>query len=436
MPQSLLASSRAQLIADQREYLFPSVTTYYAEPLVLVEGRGSWVRDADGREYLDFYGGVLTTSLGHCHPEVVRAVQEQAARLGHTSTLYVTEPQVAAAKRLAAIAPGRLKRSFFTNSGSEAVETAIMLARFYTGRNEIVTLRHSYGGRTALGTELTAQSTWKPLGGLTGGVRFAASPYAYRSRYPTGLDGGAEAFAADLEETIVTTTTGRPAAFLAEAIQGVGGIIVPPPGYFARAAEIIHRYGGLLIIDEVQSGMGRTGKWFAIEHWGVEPDIMTLGKGVAAGYPAGVTLATDEIANAFTAKQFSTFGGNPISMAALVAALDVMVREEVPVRASARGMQLRAGLEAVAREHTCIGEVRGLGLMQALELVRDPASREPAPELARAVLEAAREEGLLLGAAGLYGNVLRLGPNLLVNEQEIEKALGMLGRAFARTAQA
>ncbi len=435
----LQTQTRAQLIADQREYLFPSVGTYYREPLVLVEGRGSRVRDADGREYLDFYGGVLTTSLGHCHPEVVAAVQRQAATLGHTSTLYVTAPQVEAARRLSSITPGRegpgrLKRVFFTNSGSEAVETAVMLARVATGRTEIVTLRHGYSGRTALGTELTAQSVWRPLAGLATGVRFAASPYHYRSHCGLPFEASAEAFAAELEDVIATTTTGQPAAFLAEPIQGVGGIIVPPPGYYQKAAEIIHRYGGLFIADEVQSGMGRTGRWFAIEHWGVEPDIMTLGKGVAGGYPVGATITTDEIAASFRAKQFSTFGGNPVCMAALSATLEVMVREAVPARAQARGRQLRAGLDALARDHRWIGEVRGLGLMQAMELVRDRESRTPDPARAQAVLEAARAHGLLVGAAGLWGNVIRLGPNLLVTEAEVEEALARLGRACAQAA--
>ncbi len=429
----LRTDARARLVAEQRQYLFPSVGTYYREPLVLVEGRGSRVRDADGREYLDCYGGVLTTSLGHCHPDVVRAVQEQAATLGHTSTLYVTAPQVEAAKRLAGIAPGngRLRRTFFTNSGTEAVETAVMLARVCTGRTEIVTLRHGYSGRTALGTELTAQSVWRPLPGLATGVRFAASPYHYRSRCGLPFAESAEAFAAELEDVIATTTTGQPAAFLAEPIQGVGGIIVPPPGYFEMAAEVIHRYGGLFIVDEVQSGMGRSGRWFAIEHWGVEPDIVTLGKGVAGGYPVGATITTDDIAASFKAKQFSTFGGNPVCMAALNATLDVMVREDAPARAALRGAQLRAGLDALAHEHAWIGEVRGLGLMQALELVRDKESRAPDPQRTQAVLEAAREEGLLVGAAGLWGNVIRLGPNLLVTEAEVAEALEKLTRACA-----
>lgn len=423
-------AERARLIARQRESLFPSVGLYYEDPLVLVRGAGSWVEDADGREYLDFFGGVLTTSLGHCHPEVVAAVQRQVATLGHTSTLYVTAPQVEAAERLARLAPGALRRCCFSNSGSEAVETAVMLARVHTGRTEIVTLRHSYAGRTLLGTELTAQASWRPMGGLAAGVRFAASPYPYRSRFPD-TEAAADAFAADLEETIATTTTGKPAAFLAEPIQGVGGIIVPPPGYFQRAAEVIHRYGGLFIADEVQSGMARTGKWFAIEHWDVVPDILTVGKGIAAGFPVGATVTTDAIA-ASSPKQFSTYGGNAVCMAATSATIDVLERENAPARSAARGLQLRAGLDALAREYPWIGEARGLGLMQALELVRDAQSKEPAPERVVALMEAARDEGLLIGGAGLRGNVVRLGPSLLISEDEVAEGLARLGRACAR----
>ncbi len=432
-PNESAGAARAQLIARQREVLFPSVGTYYRDPLVLVRGHGSWVEDADGREYLDFFGGVLTTSLGHCHPDVVAAVQQQVATLGHTSTLYVTAPQVEAAERLARVTPGggKLRRSYFSNSGSEAVETAVMLARVHTGRTEIVTLRHSYAGRTLLGTELTAQGSWRPLGGLAAGVRFAAAPYPYRSPFAGSAAAAAEAFAADLEEAIATTTTGKPAAFLAEPIQGVGGIIVPPPGYFQKAAEVIHRHGGLFIADEVQSGMARTGRWFAIEHWDVVPDILTVGKGIAAGFPVGATVTTDEIA-ASAPKQFSTYGGNAVCMAATRTTIDVMEREQAPARAAARGGQLRTGLEALAREFPWIGEVRGLGLMQALELVKDPRTKEPAPERVVALMEAARAEGLLIGGAGLRGNVVRMGPSLLISEEEVAEGVARLGRACAR----
>ena len=411
-------------------YLFPCQKPYYEEPLVLVDGQGTFVTDSEGNQYLDFFSGILSTSVGHCHPEVVERVQQQAGRIGHVSSLYLNEPQENAAGRLAEISPGRLKRTFFTNSGTEAVETAIMLARMYTGRDEIVALRYAYSGRSVLGTNMTAQSAWRPLASSVPWVKHALAPYCYRCPFGPPHDDCAEKFARDLEEVIVTTTSGRPAAFFAEAIQGLGGFIVPPPGYFQRAAEIIHRYGGLLIIDEVQTGFGRTGdKWFGIEHWGVEPDIMVMAKGIASGLPVGATTTRDEIAAAWEGKTISTFGGNPICMSAVDATLSVMAREEVPKRSAERGRQLREGLEKLYEEHPWIGDVRGMGLMQGIELVEDRASKEPSSQKGSALLEATKEEGLLIGMGGIHGHVARVAPQMLVTEEETADALDRLSRA-------
>ena len=428
------ASRAAAVLAAHQEFLLPAIMPYYKEPLVLEEGSGSRVRDADGREYLDAFGGILTTSLGHCHPRVVEAVREQAGRLGHTSTLYVTAPMVGAARRLAAMAPGALGRSFFTNSGTEAVETAIALARAYTGCTEVIALRGAYHGRSALTTTLTAQGSWRPLSSTQVGITHALAPYPYRCPFGQPCDERcAEALASDLEETILTTTNGRPAAFIAEAIQGVNGVVVPPTGYFKRAAEVIRRYGGLLVIDEVQTSCGRTGgHWFGIEHWGVVPDIMVMAKGIAAGLPVGVTITTDEIAAGWKGKSISTFGGNPIAMAGMIAALDVMVEEDVRGLAATRGARLTAGLELLAGCHAWIGEVRGMGLMAGLELIEDGPGKVPSPRRAKALLEAARREGLLVGVGGLYDQVLRIGPNLLFSESEVDEALERLGRACRR----
>ena len=424
----------AAVKAGHREYLFPCVTPYYADPVVLVRGEGMKVWDADGREYLDFFSGILTTSVGHCHPEVVARVQEQLTTLGHTSTLYLTEAQVEMARRLAEIAPGRLQQSFFTNSGTEAIETAIVLACMHTGRSEIIALRYGYSGRSILATNLTAHSAWRPLPTTVPGIKHALSPYPYRCPFRSPCDDTCvDAFTRDLEELIVTTTNGKPAAFIAETIQGVGGYIVPPPGYFQRMVEIVRRYGALFICDEVQAGFGRTGDhWFGIEHWGVEPDIMVMAKGIASGFPVGVTITRPEIAAAWTAKTISTFGGNPLSMAAGIATNEVMVRENVPARAAARGKQLRAGLDELGRRYGWVGDVRGMGLMQALEIVEDKKSKTPNPKKAKALLEATKEEGLLIGLGGLNGHVVRLGPSLLVTEEETRDALARMSRACAK----
>jgi alanine-glyoxylate transaminase/(R)-3-amino-2-methylpropionate-pyruvate transaminase len=421
----------AAVKAGHDEFMFPCAPPYYQDPLVLVGAEGMHVVDSEGREYLDFFTGILTTGIGHCHPEVNAAVKRQVDIIGHTSSLYQTENQVEFARRLAAIAPGDLQKSFFTNSGTEAVETAVMLAQIYTGRSEIITLRHSYSGRGVLASNMTGVSSWRPLASNLPGIKHIRSPYPYRCPYKTPCDSTCvDKMGDDLEDAINTVTSGKPAAFFAETIQGVAGYVVPPPGYFQRMAEIIRSYGGLFIVDEVQAGFGRCGEhWFAIEHWDVVPDIMILAKAIASGFPVGATIAKAEIADAWTAKTISTYGGNPITMAAAIATNDVMVRENTPARSAERGGQLRAGLEALATQYHWMGEVRGLGLMQGIELVSDAAAKTPAPELGQALLEATREEGLLIGLGGSWGHVIRFGPSMLVSEAQVDVALEKLARA-------
>ncbi len=420
--------------SGHKEFLFPCAPPYYQEPLVLVDAQGVTVVDSEGREYLDLFSGILTTALGHCHPEVVEHVQHQLGTLGHTSTLYITENQVELARRLAAITPGRLNKTFFTNSGTEAVETAITVARLYTGRSEIIALRHGYSGRSILATNLTGHSGWRPLPSSVAGIKHVMAPYPYRCPFQSPCDNSCiDAFGRDLEEAIVTTTNGKPAAFIAETILGLGGYIVPPPGYFQRAAEIIRQYGGVFICDEVQAGFGRTGnKWFGIEHWDVEPDIMVMAKGIANGFPVGATVTRDEIADSWKAKTISTFGGNPVAMAAGVITNEIMVREDVPTRAAERGAQLRAGLESLQQKHDWIGDVRGMGLLQGLELVEDRQTKEPSPDKAKQLMEATKEERLLIGVGGLHSQVVRIGPSLLITEDELADALERLGRACSR----
>ncbi|UCC24754.1 MAG: aspartate aminotransferase family protein [Gemmatimonadales bacterium] len=424
-----------ETLRGQREYLLPSMLHMYQEPLVLEEGSGVWVRDPEGREYLDLFAGILTTSVGHCNPRVNEAVAAQMNRLGHISTLYAHELQVEAARKLAEIAPGGLKRTFFTNSGSEAIETALMMACVATGRSEIVGLRLAYHGRSFMAGSVTAHSGWRPLATPVAGIKHAMAPNTYRCPFRQPCDETCvDRFVADLEEVIVTTTNGAPAAFIAETIQGVGGYLVPPPGYFRKAAEVIRRYGGLLIIDEVQTGFGRTGShWFGIQHHGVEPDIMVMAKGIANGAPVGATLTTDEIAQAWRGKTISTFGGNPVSMAQLCATQDELRVHDAPAHAQVRGEQLRAALLELQAGHPWMGDVRGMGLMQAVEIVRDPDSREPDPARTKALLEATREEGVLVGLGGLHGNVVRIGPSLLITEEEMAEGVRRLARAVSRS---
>lgn len=422
----------ATVRAKHGEFLFPCVANYYQEPVVVTKASGCHVTDLDGRDYLDFFGGILTVSLGHGHPEVADAVTEQMAKLGHTSTLYPTENIVTVAEHLAQLTPGKLKKSFFTNSGTEADETAVLLAKLHTGSTEIIALRHGYSGRSQLALNLTAHSSWRLIDASIPGIRHAVSPNCYRC--PMGLEYPSCNIkcAQDIKELIETETNGKPAAFLAEPIQGVGGFITPPPEYFEVAVGIVRNYGGLFICDEVQTGFGRTGeKWFGIEHWGVEPEIMTMAKGIANGMPVANTIATEEVANSFTGLTISTFGGNPVTMAATEKTLEVMEREDIPRRSAERGAQMRNALLEMQKKYPFIGDVRGKGLMQAIELVEDRKTKEPSPGKTGELLEAAKRHGLLLGKGGLYGNVLRITPPMLISPAEIDTGCELLERALS-----
>jgi len=339
------------------------------------------------------------------------------------------------AERLARIAPGRLQQSCFTASGTEADETAVMMAQLSTGSTEIVVLRHGYSGRSMLAQSLTGHSTWRALPTQVAGIKHAVAPYCYRCPLHLEYPSCGVACAKDIEEVIRTTTTGRIAGFLAEPIQGVGGFITPPPEYFEIAVGIVKKYGGVFICDEVQTGFGRTGgTMWGIEHWGVQPDIMTMAKGVANGMPLGVTIATPEIAAALKALTISTFGGNPISCAAASATIQIIEEEKLPDNAERMGRLLREGLEDLKRRFPRnVGDVRGMGLMQGVELVEDETAGNRTPEkaLTNRVFEEAKKRGLLIGKGGLDGNCFRIAPALTVTEPDIREALEILRESFA-----
>ena len=304
-----------EILEKQKKYLWPNHLLYYTEPLPLDHGDGMYVWDVENNKYLDFFGGILTTSVGHNNDKVAERVREQVGKLIHSSTLYPHENHVRLAEKLAEITPGNLQSSYFTNSGTEADETAVILAKSYTGCQEIIALRHGYSGRSAIGMSLTGHAPWRIGGTHVLGIKHALSPYCYRCPLKMNPETCGTACAEDIEDVIRTTTSGKIAAFLAEPIQGVGGFVTPPDDYFKIAVDIIRHYGGLFICDEVQTGFGRTGdKWFGIEHWGVDPDIMTMAKGVANGLPMGNTITTAEIAEGMVGKglTISTFGGKPL----------------------------------------------------------------------------------------------------------------------------
>jgi 4-aminobutyrate aminotransferase-like enzyme len=413
-----------------KEFLFPATIQYYAESIVPTEAKGLRVRDADGNEYLDFFGGILTVSVGHANDKVNAAIKAQVDRFSHVSSLYPTLGVVELAEKLARLTPGKLKQSYFTASGTEADETGVMMAMLATGSTEIVALRHGYSGRSILAQSLTAHSSWRALPTQVAGVKHAVSPYCYRCPLHLTYPSCGIACARDIEELIRTTTTGRIAGFLAEPIQGVGGFITPPPEYFDIAVKIIKKYGGVFICDEVQTGFGRTGgKMWGIEHWGVEPDIMTMAKGVANGLPLGVTIATPEIAASLKALTISTFGGNPVSCAAANATVQIIEEEDLPGNAERMGRLLRQGLEELQRRFPKnIGDVRGMGLMQAIEFVADEAAGDRTPEKAMCnrVFEEAKKRFLLIGKGGLDSNSFRISPPLTVTKSDVEEALEIL----------
>jgi len=424
-----------EILDKQKKYLWPNHLLYYTEPLALDHGDGMYVWDVEGTKYLDFFAGILTTSVGHNHPKVTKAAQEQTAKLIHSSTLYPNEGHVNLAEKMAQITPGNLQVSYFTTSGTDADETAVMLAKAYTGQQEVIALRHGYSGRSAMGMSLTGQSGWRIGGSHILGIKHALNPYCYRCPLKMSYPSCGVACAEDVEEVIKTTTSGKIAAFLAEPIQGVGGFVTAPPEYFKITSEIAHHYGGLFICDEVQTGFGRTGdKWFGIEHWGVEPDIMTMAKGIANGFPLGNTITTPEIAQSMVGKgmTISTFGGNPVSVAASLATIEVMEAEANPQHIGEVGQHLRLGLERLQEKYPVIGDVRGMGLMQGIELVKDRKTKEPAAAAVNQLFEETRRRGLIIGKGGMYGNVIRIAPPLVATKTHVDEALLILDYAFAQ----
>lgn len=424
--------TRNEVIQKQKDYIFPCVATYYSEPLVADHAEGKYVWDLDGRRYLDFFGGILTISVGHCHPKVTSQIKQQVDRVQHTSSAYESEQTVALAEKLAQITPGRLQKSFFSNSGTEANEAAVLLARMATGSFEMVALRHGYSGHSLLTKSLTGHAPWRRGGVISVGLTHAVNPYCYRCPLGLSYPNCGIACAKDVENVIQTTTSGHIAAFLAEPIQGVGGFITPPKEYFKIVFNIVKKYGGLFIADEVQTGFGRTGqKWFGIEHWEVEPDILTTAKGMANGVPVGATIATPEIADAFQGMTISTFGGNPVTAAAARATIAVIEEEKLLDNTHEVGTYFRARLDELKEKHSLIGDVRGMGLMQGIELVKDRNSKEPAPQETNALMQASKNNGLLIGKGGLYGNVLRISPALNIGKADIDEAVRILDKSFS-----
>ena len=422
---------RKEVYEKHKKYLVPCVAAYYKEPLILDWGKGKYVYDIDGREYLDFFGGIVTISVGHCDDEITTKTYEQMKKLQHTSTLYPNVPMVSLAEKMAQITPGKLEKSFFTNSGTEAIETAILLAELHTKSHEIIALRHCYSGASLLAMNITAHGNYRLVESLIPGIKHAHNAYCFRcafgKEYPhCDLD-----CAKDVKELIETTTSGDPAAFIAEPIQGVGGFITPPREYFKEVVSIVKEYGGLFICDEVQTGWGRTGgKMFGIEHWDVEPDIMVMAKGAANGAPVGITIARSEVGESLKGPHISTFGGNPVTAIAVLATIDVIEKRKLVQNADNMGRYLKDRLNGLKEKYPIIGEVRGMGLIQGMEIVK--AKKEPAPDFVAEIFESTKEQGLLIGKGGLYGNVIRITPTLTIEKEDIDQAIQIMDRVFEK----
>jgi len=432
-PQPHRGPSAEEVLRLRREFLNPGIFLYYKRPLMIVEGKGQYVFDEQGRRYLDALGGIVTISVGHCHPDVVEAARRQNELLQHSTTIYL-HPNIAEyAQKLAAKMPGELKVCYFVNSGSEANDLALLMARAYTGNYDVVALRNSYHGGNATGMGLTAHRTWKFNVPHSFGVHHAIAPDPYRGAWGRDDERAGFNYAADVRNLIEHATSGQVAGFIAESIQGVGGCVVFPDNYLQHAYEHVHAAGGVCIADEVQTGFGRTGThYWGFETQGVVPDIVTMAKGIGNGAPLGAVVTTPKIAATIAQRtHFNTFGGNPVVCAQGTAVLEVIEREKLQANALRIGNQIFTGLVRLKAKHSLIGDVRGKGLLLGIELVKDRATKEPATAECAQVMESCRDMGLLLGKGGLYGQTIRFSPPMCLHEGDAEFLLDVLDRAFS-----
>ncbi len=409
------------IIQKKQEYLIPCVYHFYKKPMQIVRGKMQYLYDHTGKQYLDFYGGVSVMNAGHCNPEVVEKICEQVRTLQHTTAIYLTQPIVDLAEKLAHITPGSLKRSFFCASGSEANEGAALLAQMHTNKYKFVAIQQGLHGRTKLTMNLTGLPLWRTDPNPLENIVHIPGAYCYRCAYDLTYPRCDLKCARYLEDVV---KSGGYAAFIAEPIQGNGGIITPPPGYFKLVREILDRYHVLFIADEVQTGFGRTGEMFAIEHWDVIPDIMTLAKALANGAPIGAFITNNQIASSYTRPGASTTGGNPVSATAALATIDVIEKHQLAQKARVLGDYFKEKLMALQQRHKIIGDVRGKGLMLGAELVKE--DKIPAAEETDHILERLKDCGILAGKTGVSRNVLTFQPSLVITGTDIDQVATIL----------
>jgi len=425
--------SADEVLAMRKEFLSPALFTYYRKPIMIVQGHGQWLFDERGRRYLDGIAGIVTVGCGHCHPDIVAAAHAQNDLLQHTTTIYL-HPNIALyGQELAAKMPGDLKVVYFVNSGSEANDLALLMARAASGNYDAIALRNSYHGGSAAGMALTSHSTWKFNVPHSFGVQHALMPDTYRGVYGRDDPEAGRKYADDVKNLIQFGSSGQIAGFIAESVQGVGGAVVFPDGYLKHVYAHVRAAGGLCIADEVQAGFGRTGThYWGFETQGVIPDIVTMAKSIGNGCPLAAVVTTPKIAATLAARiHFNTFGGNPVVCAQGRAVLQVIDREGLQANSLRLGAQLLAGFRKLAQKHTIIGDVRGLGLMLGVELVKDRATKEPAKEACAEVFERCKDMGLLIGKGGLWGNTLRIKPPMMITPADADFMLAVLDEALA-----
>ena len=412
------------ILEKKKKYIMPCLAHFYKEPRQFVKGEMQYLFDSEGRKYLDCFAGVSVINCGHCNPEINAEVVKQVQSLQHVCNTYLTENFVNLAEKLAEVTPGDLQKTFFCSTGTEANEGALLLASIYTGKDEFIALRNGLHGRTKLTMSLTGIQMWRTDPHPCGGIHFAPNAYCYRCPLGKKFPECDYACADALDDLIRTATSGQPAALIAEPIQGNAGIVTPPKGYFKRLKEILASHNALLIIDEVQTGFGRSGKMFAIENFDVVPDIMTMAKALGNGAPISAFTASAKIADTYTKPGASTLGGNPVSSIAGLGVLKYIQEHNLMENAQARGQQLYDGLVELQKKHPIIGDIRGIGLMRGAEFVH--ADKSPAPEELEMVLEEMKNRGFIIGKNGVARNVMAFQPPLVITETDVNNVLNTL----------
>ena len=426
--------AKNDVLYDRHEAVLPNWSpVYYDAPIALVRGEGRRVWDENDVEYLDLFGGILTTMTSYNEPAVVEAIRDQAGKMIHTSTLYMIESQIELAEKIADLSGIENAKVFFVNSGSEANDAALMMATAYRRSNQVLAMRHSYHGRSFATVPVTGHASWSPSALSPFNVNYVHGSYRYRSPFRELSDADYNAACVDdLDNIIRVATSGDIACLIAEPMLGVGGFSYGPDGLFGALKQRLDQDGILFVSDEVQTGWGRTGDHFwGYQAHGIKPDIITFAKGVGNGLPMGGVIARADIMDCFKSLSISTFGGNPLVARGALANLDVLMRNNLQANAKERGAELSAHLNAIADKFDFVGEVRGKGLAQALEIVTDRKSREPDTKRTAALLEAAKTAGLLIGKGGFYGNVIRLSPPLSITVEEIAEAGEKLEASFS-----